>query len=85
MPDEIYKTDPKRIGRHQETTGIMVRARGPQGWDSFDIAELTRDSLIAWLRIEGDKNPWAESVVLILLGHAPIVPEAAFAHKKEDT
>lgn len=86
MPDTVvYKTDPRRIGRHQTTTNILVRAKGPQGFDNFDIAELGRDSLIAWLRSRGGNNPWAESVVLMLLGHAPIHAEAEFDHRNGDT
>jgi hypothetical protein len=80
MHETVYRTDPKRIGRHQATTNIKVRAKGPQGFDRFDIAELSRESLIAWLRSRGGKNEWAESVVLMLLGHAPIHLESEFDH-----
>lgn len=66
---EQLKTDPHRIGRHQDATGIYVKAKGPQGFDTFDIAELSRESLIAWLRSRGGANDWAENVVLILLGY----------------
>ena len=63
------KTDPHRIGRYQDFTKILVRAKGPQGFDNFDIAELTRESLLHWLRSRGGANEWAESVVLVLLGY----------------
>jgi hypothetical protein len=70
MAELKLETDPRRIGRHQDATGILVRAKGPQGWDSFDIAELTRASLLTWLRSQGDAaNSLAENTVLILLGH----------------
>jgi hypothetical protein len=65
-------TDPRRIGRYQETTGISVRARGPTGIDTFDLAELTRESVISWLRSRGGENLWAEDVALILMGHGPM-------------
>lgn len=53
-----------------EATGIYVRAQRPDGtWDNADIAELDADSLLTWLRSRGGSNPWAEQVVLILLGH----------------
>lgn len=69
-----YHTDPMRIGGdYQEMTLIPVRARGPHGIETFDIAELTRDSLLAWLRSRGGANEWAENVILVLLGH-PIAP-----------
>jgi hypothetical protein len=63
------RTDPKRIGRYQDKTGIVVRAKGPQGFEPFDIAELSRASLLEWLRSRGEKNEWAESVVMYLLDH----------------
>lgn len=54
------------------STGIYVRAVDAAGrWGSFDIAELSTESLFAWLRSRGGRNAWAESVVLILLGHDP--------------
>lgn len=72
MPE--YTTDPKRIGGvYQEMTLIQVRARGPKGFDVFDIAELSRNSLLDWLRQHGGANVWAENVVLVLLGH-PVAP-----------
>lgn len=55
----------------QGTTGIYVRARSGAKWDSWDISCLDRRSLLAWLRSRGHVNTWAESVVLILLGHEP--------------
>ena len=58
-----------RKDRH-DSTGIYVRAKNVEGkWGSYDIAELDRASLQAWLRSRGGENKWAESVVLILLGH----------------
>lgn len=51
-------------------TGYFVRAKDAAGkWQSVDIVTLTKDSLTAWLRSRGGDNPWAESVVLGLLGH----------------
>lgn len=53
-------------------TGIFVRAKNSEGrWDSVDIAELDKESLLVWLKSRGGDNPWAESTVLILLGHTP--------------
>lgn len=65
------EVDPeRRLADGAPGTGIYVRARDPEGhWDAFDICELTRPSLIEWLRSRGGNNPWAEEVVLILLGH----------------
>lgn len=76
------EADPARIAdpRYSDATGIYVRARGPGGYDSFDIATLSYDSLMTWLRSRGGQNEWAESVVAALLGHrshgrAPVVDE----------
>jgi hypothetical protein len=60
--------DPKRVGMYGNT-GIFVRARSDGKWGNHDITELTSESLLAWLQSRGGDNPWAESVVLLLLGH----------------
>lgn len=70
--DELH-TDPKRIGRKHGRSRIYVRAKGPQGFDAFDIAELTRDSLLVWLRSRGSAQ-WSENVVCVLLDYPPIIP-----------
>ncbi len=63
----ILQTDPER---QSGDTGIYVRAQDINGkWGSFDICELTRASLLEWLKSRGGDNPWAENTVLILLGH----------------
>jgi len=68
-PDSPLEVDPARAGLGG--TGIYVRARSADAWGSHDIAALTRDSLQRWLRSRGGENPWAESVVAIMLGHEP--------------
>ena len=50
-------------------TGIFIRAKGSEGWDSFDIAVLDKPSLLAFLKSRGGDNRWAEDTVGILLGH----------------
>lgn len=56
-----------RAERHG-STGIFVRAQDQTGkWGAYDIAELERESLLAWLRKDTDL---AERVVLALLEHA---------------
>ena len=51
-------------------TGIYVRAKQPDGkWISADLCQLSKESLLAWLRSRGGNNPWAEDTVGILLGH----------------
>lgn len=65
-----YKVDldPTRTGL--SGTGIYVRAKdGLDKWNSFDIADLDKESLLHWLRSRGGENKWAEDVVGILLGH----------------
>lgn len=64
----ILHVDVNRV--HLRGTGIYVRAKHENGhFGSFDIAELTRESLLVWLRSRGGYNPWAEDVVGVLLGH----------------
>ncbi len=58
--------------RYQQfgSTGILVRAQRSTGeWVNADIADLTKESLDAWLRSRGGDNPWAEATVAIMLGH----------------
>lgn len=47
-------------------TGFYVRARGPDGWESVDIAWLDETSLRRWLLAEPHRS---FAVVLMLLGH----------------
>lgn len=66
------KVDEKRLAEREkwENTGILVQAQLPDGkWDSVDIAILTKESLLEWLRSRGGDNKWAEDVVGILLGY----------------
>jgi hypothetical protein len=63
--DAVYYVDAERFGT---STGIKVRARFGEKWGSYDIGELTRGSLMDWLRSRGGSNPWAEQTVAILLG-----------------
>jgi hypothetical protein len=83
MTDAIYRTNPSRElleveggpdGNNEgRGTTIFVRALkvSTGRFESVDICELDRPSLQAWLRSRGGSNEWAESVVLILLGHEP--------------
>ena len=64
---------PERVGMG---TGILVKARGPDGnIGNHDIAELTRESLLRWLRSRGGANLWAENVVMQLLAHEEFTAE----------
>ena len=61
------KVDPQRVGNE---TGILVRSLGVDGkWGAFDIAELTAESLLEWLKSRGGDNQMAEDTVGIILGH----------------
>lgn len=53
-------------------TGIFVRAKVDDRWVSADIAVLTPESLLQWLRSGEGKNLMAENTVGILLGHGHI-------------
>lgn len=65
-------TDPKRKIAHDMdpyATGIYVRAKSGEKFESVDIGELDKRSLLEWLRSRGGENRWAEDTVGILLGH----------------
>lgn len=75
--------DPERR-IHNPETGILVRAQWPNGtWDSIDIAHLEPQSLANWLRSRGGSNPWAESVVGLLLGHEKL-PSPELSNEQAD-
>ena len=60
----------------REATGICVRVELPDGtWGPADIAVLTTESLLSWLKSRGGDNPWAEDVVGILLGYGHLHDE----------
>lgn len=68
----MFQVDLDRVAVYSET-GIFVRAQDADGkWGSHDIAHLTPESLLAWLRNRGGHNQIAENVVGILLGHGHI-------------
>lgn len=50
-------------------TGFSVRALDGDRWTSADIGQLDTESLYRFLRSRGGDNPWAESIVLGILGH----------------
>jgi len=54
----------------ENATGIFIRAEDSNGkFGSFDIAQLDKESLLAWLKSRGGDNSYAEDTVGILLGH----------------
>lgn len=53
-------------------TGIYVRAKCDGKWGSHDIAELSGDSLLSWLRADGGCNPRAENTLLTLFNHEQV-------------
>ena len=57
---------------HLPEAGIFVRALDADGhWDSVDIAHISRDSLIDWLRSR-DSIEWPINVVMTILAHPQI-------------
>ncbi len=62
------QVDPNRL-EHKDATGIPVRAQLEGKWGSHDIATLTAESLLGWLRSRGGNNPLAEDIIGVLLGH----------------
>ena len=65
-----YSADPNR-SVHADGTGIYLRAKRGDKWDSVDIAELDADSLRRWLMRD---QTTAVNVVGILLGHGNLTP-----------
>lgn len=64
---ELARVDCRREHR---TCGIVTRAIGLDGrYDSFDIASLTMDSLLHFIRSRGGRNFFAEAIVLHVLGY----------------
>lgn len=62
--------------QHDGVTGIYIRAQGPDGkWDSYDIAQLDRDSLAEFARSRGEVSDWGMSIIWHLLGHPMVVKE----------
>lgn len=55
-------------------TGIYIRAMINGKWESVDIGDdrLSDKEVLKWLRSRGGSNPWAENVVLLLLGREQI-------------
>jgi hypothetical protein len=76
MSNDLH-VDDERTGLPE--TGIYVRADG----GSFDIAHLTRDSVLRWLRSRGGSNLWAENTVLVLIGWPQYSEAEALAALKE--
>lgn len=69
MSIKDLKTDPNRAS-FADATGIYCRAIRENGrWDSVDMAELDRDSLVQFVAARGPVTDWARDIVLILLGH----------------
>ena len=65
-----YEVDYSRMVEFRDaSTGIFVRAKYGEHWDSYDIVHLTKESLLSWLKSRGGDNPYAENVVGVLLGH----------------
>ncbi|HZU84382.1 MAG TPA: hypothetical protein VE987_15740 [Polyangiaceae bacterium] len=61
--------DPRRYAEQEPNTGILVRAEWPGGaqFMNADIAWLTRDSVLEWLRDRDER--FLKSTILLLLGH----------------
>lgn len=63
--------DPLRLGKR---TGILVRAKGPNGHGRYDVAELDKASLLRWLQSRGPANEWREDIIGICMGHGRLHP-----------
>lgn len=54
-------------------TGIYIRAQIDGRWENVDIGDprVPDERIMEWLRSRGGSNPWAEKVVMMLLGRNP--------------
>jgi hypothetical protein len=75
-PLHELRIDMKRITKSVWTVpAILVRAKNEHGhFQTCDISDLDRESLLTWLRSRGGSNALAEATVLILLGHEQELP-----------
>lgn len=76
LPDDIQaptidlRTTDSREQFCHGSTGVYIRAIGQDGrWGTYDIAELDRDSLVAFVRSRGSVSTFALHLVLIWLGY----------------
>lgn len=72
MADEKpdLRADPHReYEENGMTTGIYVRALRNGHWQSVDMADLDRASVIQFVESRGPVTPWARDIILIMLGH----------------
>jgi hypothetical protein len=85
IPTEVVPlvVDDERMGLAE--TGVFVRATLDGKWGSHDIAHLTRNSLLRWLRSRGGENLWAENTVMILLGWPQFQADEAVSALKDAT
>ena len=69
MDPDALRVDPNRV-HYDGMTNIFVRALSPdEHWMNADIAQLSGQSLLTWLRSRGGANEWAEATVFALLDH----------------
>lgn len=69
-PELLVDEERQNDSSLRDATGVYVRVEFSDGtWGPADIAVLTKESLLSWLKSRGGDNPWAEDVVGILLGH----------------
>lgn len=66
---DIPRVDARRVP-YLKPTGIITRALATNGkFEDVDIATLTCDSLVRFLRSRGGRNLFAEAMVLQILGY----------------
>lgn len=73
MSSDDLIVDPNRGEPDGHITGIFIRARNGDKWGSFDIAVLTRESVLRWLA--GRDERYLKSTILALLGHPHVIDE----------
>jgi len=65
-----YYVDQTRLDILDSGFPIRAKNRATGRYDTYDIIQLDKPSLLAWLRSRGGDNEYAENVVLLLLGHS---------------
>lgn len=68
---EVDEERLKKWPEDQPWTGIYIRAKCGEKWGSYDLLQLSRASVLAWLTMQAERggDRFLKSTILALLGH----------------
>lgn len=63
--------DKERLNHYEDVATFYVRGYNPktEEYENHDVAHLTKESLLRWLRSRGGRNIFAENYIMSYLGH----------------